>query len=140
MAEEFRAAHTELVAIAVDDPGRSEPVRQRLGLSFPILCDQRRELLTAWNMLNEKERGGVAGCAFVSVAWVAVPGVFVIDRERRVTHRWFETTATRVTAASVLATVRGQADAPDRRIKIGLGNMVMAIGNTLRRGGTTPRE
>ena len=129
MAEEFRAAHTELVAIAVDDPGRSAPVRQRLRLSFPILCDQRRELLTAWNMLNEKERGGVA-----------VPGVFVIDRERRVTHRWFETTATRVTAASVLATVRGQADAPDRRIKIGLGNMVMAIGNTLRRGGTTPRE
>ena len=45
-----------------------------------------------------------------------------------------------MTAASVLATVRGQADAPDRRIKIGLGNMVMAIGNTLRRGGTTPRE
>ena len=127
MAGDFQTAGYELVAVAVDDPARSEPVRQRLRLSFPILCDQPRGVLKVWDVLNDKERGGIA-----------VPSVFVIGRERRVTHRWFETTATRVTAASVLATLRGAAAAPDRRVRIGLGDMVMAIGNTLRRGGTTP--
>ena len=83
----------------------------------------------AWDLLNDKERGGIA-----------VPSVFVLDRDRRVTQRWFETTATRVTAASVLTTLQGQAEAPDQRVRIGLGNMVMALGNSFRRGGTTPHE
>lgn len=124
----FRKAGYALVALAVDDPGRSEPVRQRLRLSFPILCDPSRATITAWDLLNDKERGGIA-----------VPAVIVLDRDRRVQYCWLGTTATRVTAESVLATVNGQAAEPDHRVRIGLGTMAMAIGNTIRRGGTTPK-
>ena len=129
LAEAYRTAGYELAAVAVDDPSRSEPVRQRLHLSFPIVCDPSRELLKDWDLLNDQERGGIA-----------VPSVFVLDRDRRVTHRWFESTATRVTAESVLATLQGHATAPKQRTRIGLGNLVMALGNTVRRGGTTPRR
>jgi peroxiredoxin len=129
VAADFMTAGYGLAAIAVDDPNRSEPVRQRLGLSFPILCDPSRGLLAAWGILNEAERGGVA-----------VPSVFVIDANRQVTHRWFDSTTTRVTAASVLATLRGGGAEPERRMQLGLGSMVMAIGNAIRRGGTTPRS
>ena len=129
LARPFRAAGFELAALSVDDPGRSDPVRQRLKLSFPILCDQTREVLIAWDLLNDKERGGIA-----------VPGVFVLNPDRQVLYRWLDTTTTRVTAEGVLATVRGQVTDPERRVRLGLGSMVMAIGNTIRRGGTTPRE
>jgi peroxiredoxin len=126
---EFRAAGWALAALSVDDPGRTQPVRERLGLEFPILCDQSRATLVAWDLLNPHERGGIA-----------VPAVIAVDRRRRIAHRWVETTATRVTADGVLQALTGGAPEPGRRVRVGLGDMAMAIGNALRRGGTTPRE
>lgn len=126
---DFRAAGWTLAALSVDDPTRSEPVRQRLGLEFPILSDQSRATLVAWDLLNADERGGIA-----------VPALVAIDRERRIVHRWVETTATRVTADGVLGALTGGKGEPERRIRVGLGDMAMALLNAARRGGTTPRE
>lgn len=125
---EFRSAGWTLAALSVDDPGRSQPVHERLRLEFPILCDQSRATLAAWDLLNPDERGGIA-----------VPAVIAIDRQRRVAHRWLETTATRVTADGVLAALTGGAADPERRVRVGLGDLTMALINAARRGGTTPK-
>jgi len=125
----FRAAGWTVAALSVDDPGRSQPVRERLGLEFPILCDPSRATLVAWDLFNPHEHGGIA-----------VPAVIAIDRQHRIAHRWVESTATRVTADGVLGALAGGAAEPERRVRVGLGDFAMAIANTLQRGGKTPRE
>ena len=93
--EDFRAAGAELAAISVDDASRSEAVRDELGIRFPILCDTRREVVTAWGLLNTRENGGIA-----------FPGSFVIDRDRVVRFRSIEDVASRVSVDQLLGLVR----------------------------------
>ncbi len=93
--EDFRAAGAELVAISVDDAARAEPVRNELGIKFPLLCDTRREVVTAYGLLNTRENGGIA-----------FPASFVIDRDRVVRFRALEDVASRVSVDQLLGLVR----------------------------------
>ena len=93
--EELRAAGAELVAISVDDAARAEPVRQELGIKFPLLCDTRREVVKKYGLLNSGEKGGIA-----------FPASFVIDRERVVRFRALEDVASRVSVDQLLELVR----------------------------------
>ncbi|MGH9395615.1 MAG: hypothetical protein ACRD18_02020, partial [Terriglobia bacterium] len=56
----------------------------------PILCDTQRGVVTAWGILNEKERGGIA-----------VPSVFIIDRDLQVRFASVDRMAARVPASAV---------------------------------------
>jgi peroxiredoxin len=93
--EDFRAAGAELVAISVDDAARAEPVRQELGIKFPLLCDTSREVVKKYGLLNSGEKGGIA-----------FPASFVIDRERVVRFRALEDVASRVSVDQLLELVR----------------------------------
>jgi peroxiredoxin len=127
---EIRAAGADLIALSVDAAARSEAVRRQLGLSFPILCDTRREVVRAWDLYNPEEQGGIA-----------VPAVFVIGPGRRVLHRSIDSTRKRVSTEGVLGFLRGGAaeGALERApVHAGLGNFARAIGNALRRGLRTP--
>ncbi len=93
--EDFRAADAELVAISVDDAARTETVRQELGIKFPLLCDSRREVVSAYGLLNTREKGGIA-----------FPASFVIDCERVVKFRALEDVASRVSVDQLLGLVR----------------------------------
>jgi peroxiredoxin len=93
--EDFRKAGAELVAISVDDAARAEPVRQELGIKFPLLCDTRREVVNAYGLLNTREKGGIA-----------LPASFVIDRNRVVRFRALEDVASRVSVDQLLGLVR----------------------------------
>ena len=93
--EEFRAAGAQLVAISVDDAARAEPVRQELGIKFPLLCDTSREVAKEYGLLNSGEKGGIA-----------FPASFVIDRDRVVRFRALEQVASRVTIDQLLELVR----------------------------------
>jgi peroxiredoxin len=125
--DEFRAAGADVVAVSVDDAGRSEPVRERLGLGFAVLCDTRREVVRGWGIYNPKEHGGIA-----------VPSVFVVGRDRRVRYRSIDRTAARVRTDGILAFLRA-GTAPRRAVVWArLGDFVQAIRNTLARGGRTP--
>ena len=93
--EDFRAAGAELVAISVDDAARAEPVRQELGIKFPLLCDTRREVVKRYGLFNEREAGGIA-----------FPASFVIDRERVVRFRALEEVVSRVGVDQLLELVR----------------------------------
>jgi peroxiredoxin len=93
--KDFRAAGAELVAISVDDAARAEPVRQELGVKFPLLCDTGREVVKKYGLLNSGEKGGIA-----------FPASFVIDRERVVRFRALEDVASRVSVDQLLELVR----------------------------------
>lgn len=132
--ESIRKAGADIAAVAVDEPAPSEAVRQELGLPFPILCDTRRELITAWGLLNAGEKGGIAK-----------PAVFVIDRERRVRFRSVDRDAVRVPAGAVLEfLLSGMAKTmPERglrRLAIPLfADWFRALRNTVRFGLRSPK-
>ena len=126
--ETLRAAGAEVVALAVDDPARSEPLRREMRLPFPILCDTRREVVRAWGLYNPKEHGGIA-----------YPAVFVIDRDRIVRWRSLDRTATRVRTDAVLRFLEEGHVPPPRRVVLPrLRDFVRALRNWITRGGTTP--
>ena len=133
--EDFRAAGAELVAISVDDTARAEPVRQELGIEFPLLCDTRREVVKAYGLFNARENGGIA-----------FPASFVIDRERVVRFRALEDVASRVNVEQLLELVRelGLGDEPQtkpRKRGVFPGLMFLrATMNALRRGVRSPNK
>lgn len=133
--EDFRAAGAELVAISVDDAARAEPVRQELGIKFPLLCDTRREVVKTYGLFNARENGGIA-----------FPASFVIDRERVVQFRALEQVASRVNVEQLLALVRelsrgGVATTQPRKRGVFPGLMfVRATMNALRHGVRSPNK
>jgi peroxiredoxin len=83
--DQIRQTGTNFAALSVDEPERSEAVRQQLQLPFPILCDTGRKVVTEWGLLNPREKGGIAR-----------PAVFVIGRDMRVLFASMDNDATRV--------------------------------------------
>ena len=133
--DDFRAAGAELVAISVDNAARAEPVRQELGIKFPLLCDTRREVVKAYGLFNARENGGIA-----------FPASFVIDRERVVRFRALEDVASRVNVEQLLELVRelGRGAEPQtkpRKRGVFPGLMFLrATMNALRRGVRSPNK
>lgn len=99
----FRAVAVHLVALAVDPPGRSEAVRLRYGLQFPILCDTERRVVREWNLFNPEERDGIA-----------VPAIFLLGPGLRVLCAIQGTVVSRVRASDMLSFVRERPVASDR--------------------------
>jgi len=133
--EDFRAAGAGLVAISTDDAVRTEPIRQELGLKFPLLCDTRREVIKAYGLLNSGEKGGIA-----------FPASFVIDRERVVRFRALEAVASRVSVEQLLKFVRELGRGADPQTKprnsgVFPGLMFLrATMNALRHGVRSPNK
>jgi peroxiredoxin len=100
----FRAVGVRLAALAVDPPDRSEAVRSRYGLQFPILCDTERRVVREWNLFNPEERGGIA-----------VPAIFLLEPGLRVHCAIQGTVVSRVRASDMLLFVRELPVASDRR-------------------------
>ncbi len=133
---EFQAAGFAIAALSVDEPARSAALAGLLNLPFPILCDTRRELVTSWGLLNEREMGGVAK-----------PAIFVIDRHGRVAYRSVDETHRRISTNELLAFLRlggGAAAAarPPRKrwLFAGLPEWARALVNAVRYGATSPKN
>lgn len=130
----FRAAGLDLAALAVDEPTRSEAIRQELQLPFPILCDTRREVIEAWGVLNRKEKGGIAQ-----------PAVFILDRARCVLFGSVDGEFSRIGAAALLASLRSESFpagslAPRREFLVArVGDYWRAVRGALRFGMRSPR-
>jgi peroxiredoxin len=128
----FRDAGFDLAALAVDEPARSEAMRRQYELPFPILCDTRREVVEAWGVINREEKGGIA-----------VPAIFVIDRDRRVLLASVDGEFLRVGPEALLAALRrpGSGPAPPARFLLGsLLDWRRAVRNALRFGLRSPRK
>lgn len=130
----LRAAGAEVAALSVDDVARSRAVTDELKIPFPILCDPRREVVTAFGVLNRGEKGGIA-----------YPAVFVIDRARVMRFRVLETVGARVNPGDLVEMVRSVAGGVEPRAlprpaRVWPGAMFLrAIYNSIRRGVKQPR-
>ena len=93
--EEIRAAGADIVAISVDRPEESEPLRRELRLPFTILSDADRRLVIEWNILNAREHGGIAK-----------PSVFVVDTDRGVLFSSVDGVRNRMGASELARMVR----------------------------------
>jgi peroxiredoxin len=131
--DEIRPSGANVAALSVDEPARSEAVRQELRLPFAILCDTARKVVTEWGLLNPREKGGIAR-----------PAVFVIDRDMRVLFASLDNDATRVPTDTVVGFLlsgkpAGPLQARRSLVIPRLTDWSRAIRNTLRFGMRSPK-
>ena len=118
----------------MDTPERSAALAQQLDLPFPLLCDPAREIVRAYGVFNEKEKGGIA-----------YPATFVLDRERAVRFRSLDRTASRVNLDGLFDYLRRGLDAqapvtPERkRLLPHLADFGRVTRNALRFGVRSPK-
>lgn len=79
---DFDRRGIRVVAISVDSPDTNHDHRQKLGLSFPMLSDEKREIVRRYDVLHEK--GGP------DATDIARPAEFLIDASGTV--RWVNLT------------------------------------------------
>lgn len=114
-----------MAAVSVDTAGQSEALRAQLSLPFPILCDTKRRVIREWDLLNIRERGGIAK-----------PSVFVIDPGLVVRYAGVDTVARRVPATEILSFLVDARDPPQIRRKTHFplaGDWIRAIRNNFRK-------
>ena len=129
---EITACDAGVLALSVDPRDRSEAVRRSLALPFALLCDPERRIVRDWSLYNRAEKGGIA-----------YPAVFVVEPDLTIQYRSLDRLRSRVSAADVLAFLRGNAGAataePRRTtIRPGLATFARAAANMLRYGIRSP--
>ncbi|RME02363.1 MAG: hypothetical protein D6805_10180 [Planctomycetota bacterium] len=77
--QDFQQKDAAILAIVVDGAERNKAVKEKLGLTFEILSDKNLEVIPRYGMLHRNAPG--AGD-------IARPGVFLLNRERKIIHRW----------------------------------------------------
>jgi peroxiredoxin len=127
--QQFAAAGYGIVALSVDEPQRSAGLRRDEALPFPILCDVNREVVRAWDLFNEREKGGIA-----------VPATFVIDRDRKVRFASVDKVTARVDADGVLAAIRSGQTATRRALRPAFEGMLASVKRAFRYGIRSPRR
>lgn len=121
--EKILAAGATFVAVSVDPPDKTEPLRRELHLPFTILCDTDRHVVKEWDIYNPREREGIAK-----------PAVFVIAPDRTVRYASVDGIATRVPASEIVRVLESATGAKSTRRKIYIptpGDFVRAVRNNL---------
>jgi peroxiredoxin len=132
--DELESLGFRLAALSVDPPERSRAFAAQLGLRFPLLCDPARDVVRAYGILNEREKGGIA-----------YPATFVLDRDRTVRFRSLDRTASRVDLDALFAFLRAGVASPApaeptrTRIVPRLYDFIRILGNALRHGMRSPK-
>lgn len=80
----LQALGTEVWGISVDNPDELEKLREQEDLPFELLSDRDKALISEWDIVNEKERDGIA-----------FPNVYIIDQEREIILHSRDKTASR---------------------------------------------
>jgi len=79
VANSLQALGGRTLAICVDAPKDSLRVVEKKGLPFSILCDEKREVLRAYDVLHPG--AGPGGCD------IAVPAHVLIDTDGKIVYR-----------------------------------------------------
>jgi peroxiredoxin len=77
--DELKKRGGRLLAVSVDPPGRSFQVVSKYSLNFPILGDVNREVIREYGLVHAK--GAPDGSD------IAIPSMFLLDREGRIVWR-----------------------------------------------------
>jgi peroxiredoxin len=109
----------------VDSPETSEALRTQLSLPFPLLCDTEHRIISDWNILNARERGGIAR-----------PAVFVLNPGLIIRFAATDQVVRRVPAAEIVALLQQPSGTRFVRRKLHLpllSHLIQAIRNNFRR-------
>lgn len=118
------------MAISVDNPEKSQAMRDKLRLTFPIVCDTHRRVVREWGVYNAREKGGIAK-----------PAVFILDPGRLVRYVSVDEVSSRVPASEIvrLLSAHDSVPAPQRRAVIPRpGNFFRAVRNSMHFGAREP--
>ena len=111
--------------MSVDAPEKSEALRVRLVLPFPILCDTEHRVIRNWGIYSSREQGGIAK-----------PAVFIIDPSHVVRYAAVDAGVRRVPAADIVCLLQDAVKAQPvrRRVHIPLlSEWISAIRNNIQR-------
>jgi peroxiredoxin len=125
----FAAAGARVAFLSVDPPWRSARVHRDLALTFPLLCDVDKHIVTAWGLLNEREAGGIAK-----------PAAFIVRPNRTIGFASVDEVTRRIGADDVLAALaaapKAAAEQPQRRaVRARLNDFVQSARGLLGRRG-----
>jgi len=70
---ELEVNYCRLVVVWTDDPASTRGVRQKLGATFPFLCDRERKVIAELDIIDTTD---------VRHPRIAIPYTFVLDAER----------------------------------------------------------
>jgi peroxiredoxin len=87
--DEFTKRRVRILAISVDPPAKNQEHRQKVGLSFPLLSDEKAEVIRAYDLLHER--------ASPEGQDIARPAEFLVDPN--LTVRWANLTSRYTTRA-----------------------------------------
>ena len=95
----------ELLCISVDTPEESAKFRSEQGLPFELLADVDQETIKKWDILNSKERGGIAK-----------PNVYIIARDGTIVFHSSDNLASRADPTAVLDFLETYSNDPTHRL------------------------
>jgi len=98
------AAGFDLAAISVDPPRTAALLQAELYIPYNLLCDTDRTVIREWDLLNERERGGIP-----------IPAVLAVGRGREVLARSLDTMTRQVAPQGLLAVLESADPAPPPR-------------------------
>lgn len=81
MYGELQGLNGQVVGVSVDPPWAQKAFAEKHGLTFPLLCDFKREVIPKYGLVW-KNLGGVEGYD------VSNRAIFVLDGSGKVTYKW----------------------------------------------------
>jgi len=98
----FKALDTEVVALSVDPPEQSTAFKNEGQLPFELLCDEDRQVINLYHLLNPHEHQGIA-----------YPAIFIIKSSGEIGYRSLDRKASRVNLSDVLSYLKKLTENPD---------------------------
>ena len=86
----IQAAGAELIAVSSDDVKATKATVQNLGLAYPLLSDNNRDAITAYNVIDQ------------NIPEIARPATYILNADGTVVWKTLDTAAARVPTATIL--------------------------------------
>jgi len=86
----IQAAGAELIAISSDNEGDTRQTVQNHGLKFPVLSDEDKEAITAYNVVDPGNNR------------IARPAAYIVQKDGTVAWKSLDTVGVRVPTAEIL--------------------------------------
>ena len=88
--ERIQAAGAELITISSDNVAPTKRTVENHGLEYPVLSDNKKEVITAYNVIDQSDTS------------IARPAAYIITPDGKVAWKSLDAAATRVPTATIL--------------------------------------
>lgn len=88
--EKIQTANAELIAISADTVNATKTTVENEGLKFPVLADNRKDAITAYNVVDQSD------------TTIARPAAYILKSDGTIVWKSLNTAAVRVPTATIL--------------------------------------